>query len=67
MKEVTAGVVQVTSYESLSEEKKQEYIEGMKNFILERNFLTIDSVQSRFWAKYYPQAWKMAEAENADK
>ena len=61
MREIAAGIVHVVSYESLSEEQKQEITERMKNFILERNFLNTDSAQSRFWAKYYPQAWKMAE------
>ena len=65
MKEESDGNVQIIRYESLSNEKKQEYIEGMKNFILEKNFLNVDSAQSRFWAKHYSQAWKLAEAEKA--
>jgi hypothetical protein len=66
MIEMVAGNVRLISYESLSEKTKQEYTIGMKDFILERNLLTANSAQSRFWAKYYPKAWKMAEAENAE-
>jgi len=66
MKEIAGGSVRFISYESLTEEEKQEHTVGMKNFILERNLLTANSAQSRFWAKYYPEAWKMAKAENLD-
>ena len=62
MMEIAAGNARLISYESLSEETKQKYTIGMKDFILERDLLTVDSAQSRFWAKYYPEAWKMAGA-----
>jgi len=64
MLEISATNARFISYESLSEETKQEYNVNMKDFILERNLLTINSAQSRFWAQHYPKAWKMAQAEN---
>jgi len=67
MQEVAAGTVELIRYESLSEEKKQEVTEVTKKDILANNFLTTDSAKSRFWAKHYPQAWELAEAEKADK
>jgi len=67
MREITAGNMPLINYESLSKQTKQEYMVCMKNFILERNLLTANSAQSRFWAKYYPEAWKMAEAESVNK
>ena len=66
MIEMAAGNVRFISYESLSEKTKQEYTINMKDFILERNLLTANSAQSRFWAEYYTEAWKMAEAESAN-
>jgi len=66
MREIATGNARLISYESLSEKTKHEYTVGMKNFILERNLLTVNSAQSRFWAKFYPEAWDMAKAVNAD-
>ena len=62
MLEVAATNARIISYESLSEKTKQEYTVNMKDFILEKNLLTINSAQSRFWAQYYPEAWRMAQA-----
>ncbi|MCL2199357.1 MAG: hypothetical protein FWB80_10570 [Defluviitaleaceae bacterium] len=65
--EIAATNARFVSYESLSEKTKQEYIVNMKDFILERNLLKIDSAQSRFWAQYYPEAWRMAQATTVGK
>ena len=67
MQEITTKNLRYISYESLSEKTKHENTINMKNFILERNLLTVNSAQSRFWEKYYPEAWKMAITENTDK
>jgi len=66
MQEEAAGNVQIIRYESLSEKKKLENTEIIKNYILKNNLLSTDSAKSRFWAKYYSQAWKIAEMEKAD-
>jgi len=64
MKEIASQNVRFIRYGDWSEEQKHANTIGMKNFILERNLLTANTAQSRFWAKYYPEAWKMAEVEN---
>jgi len=55
-----AGKVRVNRYESLSDERKAEITEMMKDYIIEGNFLLSDSPKARFFAENFPQAWELA-------
>lgn len=64
LKAEKSGDVQVIRYESLSDEKKQEIIEMMKNYILKNKFLSSDSKKARFFIKNFPEA--SAKAKNTE-
>jgi len=58
-----AGKVRVNRYSTLSDARKSEITEMMKNYIIERNFLVKDSPKARFFAENFPQAWELAHSE----
>ncbi len=56
-----SGEVQIIRYESLSDGQKRENAEVIKDFIIQRGFLTAGTPQARFFNENYPQAWEEAE------
>ena len=63
LKAENSGEIHIIRYESFSDEKKREIIVGIKDFIVQRGWLTIDTPQTRFFAENYPQAWEEAKIE----
>ena len=61
LKAEQSGEVQVIRYDSLSEEKKREIVDIMKNSIIRNNYLAVDTPKARFYAENFPQSWKDAE------
>ena len=55
------GKVKVNRYGVLSDTRKEEINEMMKDYIIKRNFLLSSSPKARFFAENFPQAWKLAE------
>lgn len=56
-----SGAVKVNHYEDLSDEKKAEIVEMMKQSILKNGLLFKDTEKSRFFKQYFPSSWKVAE------
>ena len=56
LKAERSGEVSVVRYESLSDEKKREIIEMMKNYIVKNNLLKNDSRKARFFKDNFPKS-----------
>ena len=61
-----AGRVRVNRYETLSDARKTEIDEMMKDYIADSGFLTEDSPKARFFAENFPRAWGLAEMCNRE-
>ena len=58
------GEVQIIRYESLSDEKKQEIIVMMENYIIKHGFLNSSSPKAEFMKMNFPQSWINAVKAN---
>ena len=56
-----SGKVQINRYEDLSDEKKVEISEMMKQSILKNGLLYKETVKSKFFKQHFPSSWKAAE------
>ena len=66
LKAENSGEVQIIHYESLSDEKKQEIVDMMRNSIIKNNFLTSSTPKARFYAQNFLQSWKEASIEKGE-
>jgi hypothetical protein len=64
LKEEEAGRVRVIRYESLSDDKKREIAEMIKNSIIKHNLLAAGSAKAHFFRENFPQSWQLAERES---
>lgn len=55
------GKVHIIRYQTLSEDKKSEITEMMKNHILKNRLLESQSPKAVFMRTYFPDSWKLAE------
>ncbi|MCL2839873.1 MAG: hypothetical protein FWE05_03785 [Defluviitaleaceae bacterium] len=58
-----SGAVQIVRYDTLLDEKKQEFVDMMKLVILNQGYLTSNSKKSLFFKHNFPESWKAAEKE----
>ena len=61
-----SGEAQIIRYESYSDEEKREIIVGVRDFVLQRGWLNIDTPQTRFFAEHYPQAFEEAKIKASE-
>lgn len=54
------GNVAVIRYEQMSEHRKAEIAQMIKNYIINNHMTAMHSPKSRFFAENFPQAWEMA-------
>ena len=66
LKLINSGEAQIISYESYSDEEKRDIIVGVRDFVLQRGWLNIDTPQTRFFAEHYPQAWEEAKIKASE-
>jgi len=62
LKAEKSGEIQVIRYNSLSDEKKQSFVEMMKTVILEHGYLASTSKKALFFKANFPESWKAAES-----
>ena len=63
LKAEESGAIHVVRYDSLPDEKKQEYVDMMKNVILKQGYLSSNSKKALFFKENFAEAWKIAQHE----
>jgi len=66
LKLVNSGEARIIRYDSYSDEEKRDIIVGVRDFVLQRGWLNIDTPQTRFFAEHYPQAWEEAKIKASE-
>jgi len=61
LKAEQSGEIQIVRYKSLSNEKKQGYIDMMKSEIVNKGYLMSNSKKAMFFKDNFPKSWKAAE------
>jgi len=64
LKAEQSGEVQIIRYGSLSSEKKNDYVNMMKEEILKNGYLASNLPKALFFKDNFPESWKAAERAN---
>ena len=63
LKAESSGAIHVARYDSLTDEKKQEYVDMMTTVILKNGYLKSDTKKAQFFKANFPKSWQAAENE----